>query len=174
MDGDALSIGSSGSLIANLLLLAVMENVSEPSWPLRFVQPSSEAAATHTLTPLGWRPFMDDPGWGGERRRSCPEPRATHAGGAVPRAPLPRGYDPYAPLAEPFHACLLVASDGKILASKLLGSSGSARTDGRILALIATRWRAQPPEDGRAPAWQRVRLNAGPDEGEIRDALPVH
>lgn len=167
MDGDALSIGSSGSLIANLLLLAVMENVSEPPWLIGHAESGTDAAV-HVLAPIeGWRPFMDDPGAGGPRRRSCPEPRANHEGGSVPHAPLPTGYDPFFPREQPFHACLLVRSDGAILRATLLGSSGNAKMDGRILALIRTRWRAAPPQEGTAPSWQRVRLNAGPDEGEV-------
>jgi hypothetical protein len=171
MDGDALSIGSSGSLVANLLLLAVMENVSEPPWGIGYGVSDTRTQAAHVLEPLdSWRPFMDDPGWGGQRRRSCPEPRATHAGGVLPQAPLPPGYDPYAPREQPFHACLLVSSDGEILSAKLLGSSGSASLDGRIMALIATRWQVEPPAGANAPSWQRVRLNAGPDEGEVYES----
>jgi hypothetical protein len=168
MDGDALSVGTSGSMIANLLLLAVMENVSEPPWGLGYGVGDTRTQAVHVLEPLdSWRPFIDDPGGGGPRRRSCPEPRATHAGGVLPRAPLPRTYDPYAPREQPFHACLLVSRDGEILSAKLLGSSGSLSLDGRILALIATHWRVDPPEEANAASWQRVRLNAGPDEGEV-------
>ncbi|HEY7811099.1 MAG TPA: hypothetical protein VIA98_12040 [Allosphingosinicella sp.] len=171
MDSDALSIGSSGALIANLLLFAVMENVSEPSYwsSIGAYAPHPSVRGDTTKLIETWRPFVDDPGWGGSRRKSCPEPRSTRAGGAVPQAPLPSGYDPYAPLEQPFHACLLVAGDGRILKTKLIGSSGSARTDGRILALIATRWRMGAPGEGRGPEWLRVRLNAGPDEGEIRE-----
>ncbi|HEX8583629.1 MAG TPA: hypothetical protein VF680_04395 [Allosphingosinicella sp.] len=168
MNGDALSIGTSGSLIANLLLFAVMENVSEPpTWPIYgAVTPRPEA--TYDLTPLiGWKPFVDDPGWANGRRKSCPEPRTNQPGGSIPFAPLPSGYDPFGPLEEPFHACLLVDGTGKILSAKLLGSSGSARIDGRILTLIATRWRLKAPAEGSVPAWHRVRLNAGPDEGEV-------
>lgn len=168
MNGDALSIGSSGSLIANLLLLAVMENVSEPPWGIAYGKSDTVDAAVHVLAPVeGWRPFMDDPGGGGQRRKSCPQPGADYAGGLLPHAPLPSGYDPFAPLEQPFHACLLVDSAGKVLRVKLLGSSGSARMDGRILALIATAWRANGPAAGEAPAWQLVGLNAGPDEGEV-------
>ena len=172
MNGDALSIGTSGSLIANLLLFAVMENISEPpAWPI-YGLVAERPEATYDLTQLdGWQPFIDDPGSAGART-SCPEPRTNQAGGPLAEAPLPGGYDPYAPLEQPFHACLLVRSDGKILSAKLLGSSGNARVDGRILTLIATRWRVEAPAEGGAPTWHRVRLNAGPDEGEVYD-LPI-
>jgi hypothetical protein len=173
MDGDALSIGTSGSLIANLLLLAVMENVSEPPWASGFGTSDTGDAAVDVLAP-DWSPFMDDPGSGGERRRSCPDPKANHAGGPLPHAPLPPGYDPFTPLEQPFHACLLVSSNGTILSAKLLGSSGSARIDHRIKALIATRWRARGPGGGEAPTWQRVRLNAGPDEGEVTQRFDMY
>ncbi|HEY0148505.1 MAG TPA: hypothetical protein VGB70_05820 [Allosphingosinicella sp.] len=167
MDGDALSYGTCGSLIANLLLLAVMENVSEPTWRFGYGRSDTIGAAVHLLAPVkGWQPFIDESGWGEPRRTHCPEPRARRAGGPLPFAPLPSGYDPFAPLKEPFHACLLVDAGGSILSARLLGSSGSARTDGRMLALITTQWRAAGGGAGEAPAWQLVRLNAGPDEGE--------
>jgi len=170
MNGDALSIGTSGSLIANLLLFAVMENVSEPPpWPIYgAVKPRPEATYDVKLL-IGWKPFVDDPGWAIARRKSCPEPRTSQPGGPLAHAPLPPGYDPYAPLEQPFHACLLVGGGGKILSAKLLGSSGSARIDGRILTLIATRWRVEAPAEASAPSWHRVRLNAGPDEDEVAE-----
>jgi hypothetical protein len=174
MDDDALSIGTSGSLVANLLLLAVMENVSEPPWAISYGRSDANPSVQVLGSVKGWSPFMDDPGWGGERRRSCPDPKANHAGGPLPHAPLPRGYDRFAPMEQPFHACLLVSSDGAILSAKLLGSSGSAQIDRRIQTLIATRWRAQGPREAEAASWQRVRLNAGPDEGEVARPFDMH
>ncbi|HEX8578443.1 MAG TPA: hypothetical protein VF655_02465 [Allosphingosinicella sp.] len=175
MDSDALSIGSSGSLIANLFLLAIFENVSAPPWWSRPYAPLPVETDSTTSTKLinTWRPFIDNAGWSGSRRTSCPEPRFTGTSATIAQAPLPPGYDPYAPLEQPFHACLRVAADGRILGTKLIGSSGSAETDGRILALIASRWRLDARGE-QASAWLRVRLNAGPDEDEVLEPLGLY
>jgi hypothetical protein len=170
MDGDAFSIGTSGSLVTNLLLLAMMENVSEPPWWRTDFQPYEP---TYASQPTGtelidtWRPFIDAGGGGGFRRKNCPGPRGTSGAQRLAAAPLPPGYNPHKPREEPLHACILVQPDGTIVSIRLLGSTGSGELDARLQATIATRWELIGERAPGPPAWHRVRLDSGPDEGEV-------
>ena len=166
MDGDALSIGTSGSLIANLLLLAVMENVSEPPWWRTAYLPSETITEPAGPTLIDtWRPFIDDAGWGKAKRKNCPEPRNQAGLQRLGDTPLPPGYNPHKPREEPLHACILVQADGTVVAVTLLGSTGSGALDARLKATIA-RWTVIDTAPGAA-AWHRVRLDSGPDGGEV-------
>jgi hypothetical protein len=173
MDGDALSIGTTGSLIANLLLLAIMENVSEPPWWTGDHVPYE--TTTYASAPTGpklietWRPFIDDPGAGAYRKKTCPQPRSKSAAQRLALAPLPPGYDPHAPREEPLHACILVQADGTIVAVRLLGSTGRRGLDARLRATIVSSWTVTGASGAGSVAWHRVRLNSGPDEGEVYD-----
>jgi hypothetical protein len=170
MNGDALSIGTSGSLIANLLLLAVMENVSEPPWWGRAYVPFEATAAPAGPTLIDtWRPFIDDAGWGRAKRKNCPEPRNRPGLQRLADTPLPPGYNPHKRREEPLRACILVQADGTIVSVRLLGSTGSGALDARLKATIASRWTVASPEGLDAPAWHRVRLDSGPDGGEVYD-----
>ena len=169
MDGDALSIGSSGSLIANLLLLAVMENVSEPPWWRTAYLPSETITEPFRSTVIDtWRPFIDDAGWGRAKRKNCPEPRDRPGLQRLADTPLPPGYNPHKPREQPLHACILVQADGTIVSVRLLGSTGNSRLDAGLKATIAARWSVINSSRGSA-AWHRVRLDSGPDGGQVYD-----
>ena len=177
MNSDALSIGTTGSLVANLLLLAVMENVSEPPWWRGNSNPYEPTWVGGRAGPYlldTWRPFIDDVGGGGYRRRNCPQPRDRSGRQRLADAPLPPGYNPHTPREEPFHACILVRSNGTIEAVRLIGSTGTAALDARLIGMIAARWRVAGGGTAGGPTWHRVRLDSGPDEGEVLDPAAIY
>jgi hypothetical protein len=172
MNWDHLSIGSSGSLIANLMLLAVMENIPAlppPLWDTVAHDPAPRVYATE------WQPFLHNPGANLDPMpHACPYPRAEGYAFRLDHAPLPTGFDPHRQDEAPLHACVLVQPDGRITAVKLLGSTGSGRLDGTLRRTVLARWEFAPVARSPATSWQRVRLDSGPVEGAIPRWWPIH
>lgn len=170
MNWDYFSIGSSGSLTANLMLLAIMENIPPLPPPIGGRVAHDPAPAVFAAE---WRPFIHNPGeHPNTMPHACPHPRARGYPFRLDHAPLPAAFDPQAQGEEPLHACVLVQPNGAISAVKLLGSTGSARVDTELRRTVASRWRFTPATERAAKSWQRVRLDAGAVEGGILLLLP--
>jgi hypothetical protein len=169
MDGDALSIGSGGSLIANLLLFAAMENVPAPEY-----QPPPAAAqrAPEVMIAEPWEPWLVLDGRLLSNTSACPEPRAGKHAFYLADATLPHGYDAYAPATKGFHACLLVSRHGNVLAVVLRGTSGRASMDRQISRKLRQDWRlGGSAREDHGSRWHTVHLSTFPP-GQTSPAMP--
>jgi hypothetical protein len=114
-------------------------------------------------------PYIDNPPVGrpgGERveRHRCPgtgdPPFLTLA-----TAPLPAAFDPGRWTGRPLYACVLTSAKGKVLAARLLDTTGGTAMDRAIIAQIRERWRFEPQsEESEGRGWQRVNLNAAREQ----------
>jgi hypothetical protein len=156
------SLGAIGSALANATLFAAIHS-AWPSFPsLRGGWCCVEPDLIHDI---GWEPYLDDPGadpFSREAKPACPKSPRPPSRVVLGYAPLPAGFDSSAMAADPIFACVKVAADGWVLAARLVGGTGSAGMDRRLVNAIRTRWRFVPVAGGaEGAAWHRVRLNAG-------------
>ena len=164
-------IGSSGSVFATALLFGSITLF----WPaVRYCWECGSAAGGDPVAeqPLvtTWRPFIAnsdifpasaDP-W-----PACPAPQATGYRFSLDDAPLPKAFDPFG--AEgPLFACVLVGGSGEVLEARLIGANAGAAPAALLRSI--RHWRFTPASwDSPPPAWQRVRLDAGPGRPLVWD-----
>jgi hypothetical protein len=120
-----------------------------------------------------WRPFIDNPGAGArpsEREARCPAPQAMDSSYALAAAPLPDGWDPHSERQGALYACVLVAPDGKVREARLLAGTGHPALDRELVDAIHRSWRFRlVAAEAKAASWQRVRLDAGEENGIVWD-----
>jgi hypothetical protein len=166
--------GSSGSFAANALLLLALETAGPlGDFPVSGTPQGAPPPATVALA-LPWRPFIDNPGEDPtqfDRRPRCPSPAAVGGGVRLDEAPLPQAYDAKAFPDRVIFGCVRVDREGRVTAVKLLNAP--ARLRGGLAAVIRHRWRfAVDPFAPSEPGWQRVRLNAGPEDEPVFEPPP--
>ncbi|HEY0411541.1 MAG TPA: hypothetical protein VGD66_00175 [Allosphingosinicella sp.] len=154
--------GSSGSLVANLLLFGTIVAL----WP-SVRECRGQAMCWHgdpvlDIATLGWRPFLDNPDRPDALARPdrlCPG-QAYGFGFRLDETPLPAAFDPYGYPNRRLHACVLTSGSGEVRAARLMGGTGDAALDRSMIAYVLRRWRLEPTSDAVTGGWQRIRLNA--------------
>ena len=161
-------LGSAASGAANLLLYGTILAL----WP----RPVPAFAATEPEPWVSidiWRPFIDNPGAGAhpsEREARCPAPQATDASYALAAAPLPDDWDPHREREGALYVCVLLARDGKVREARLLAGTGRAALDRELVDTIHRSWRFRlVAREAQGVSWQRVRLDAGEENGIVWD-----
>jgi hypothetical protein len=167
MDAAARFFGSAISLAGTLCQLGVIA-ATIPRFPTCLCRGGDPGPVTSISI---WQPFIDNPRAGDGR--SAAEPRCPARGGtgafySVAAAPMPPFYDPYAYSEKALYACVLLTGGGKMLDARLLRGTGEAALDRDLISTIRGAWRFRSyAREGRAPSWQRVRLNPGPWDRDV-------
>lgn len=160
------SLGSFLSLAGTLFHLGVVLGMEPPARPDRgsiFKNPAWLGHAYGVREPYIWAPHMENLGEGrpaflGGR---CPGRQASGAPFRIEEYPLPLDYDPFAFPGTDVVACVRLDTDGVVRKARLVGGTGSAAMDRRLLRALFREWRFAPVDSGgAAQGWQRIRLNA--------------
>jgi hypothetical protein len=98
----------------------------------------------------------------------CPGPQQSGNPFWIDEAPLAAGYDPHAYPESDVVACVRLDAGGAVRKAQLVGGTGSAALDRRLLRTLFRQWRFAPA-DGSEPVrgWQRVRLNSARREAPV-------
>lgn len=165
-----------GSVLANLFLLAGMSSTLSGQWCEELgcrggIYPGgdSSTAKPPTYLPQAWHPYVENPGYmpAEQSGPDCPQPRASDSGVFVIHASLPPSFDPEAYPGRKLYACVKLTQDGRVAAARLIAGTGMAPVDRALLrGMTGGGWSFAVPA-GAAPAWQRVRLDAGSPTAQI-------
>ncbi|HEX8624771.1 MAG TPA: hypothetical protein VF782_06800 [Allosphingosinicella sp.] len=93
--------------------------------------------------------------------RRCPGRQQAGTPFRIDDSPFPEGYDPHSFPDSDVVACVRLDAAGAVLKAQLVGGTGSAALDRRLLRTLVRQWRFAPVVGGEAVrGWQRIRLNS--------------
>lgn len=160
-------LGSFLSLLGTLLHVGIVLGMEPADLSQRRSAPRGEFWVGYVLRPAPfsiWAPYMENLGEGRPAflGRRCPGRQQTGTPFRIDESPLPEGFNPHAFPRSDVVACVRLDPGGVVLEARLVGGTGSAALDRRLLRTLVRQWRFAPVDGTEAMLdWQRIRLNSG-------------